>query len=101
MKQMISEGSKLIEDTKRNYVLKTRSTLASPGISNKTYWSLITTVLNKAKIPIKPSLLENGFFVTDFTEKAQIFDGNFLLQSTTIETGSVPPQFSDSFFYYM
>ncbi|XP_065068202.1 uncharacterized protein LOC135693597 [Rhopilema esculentum] len=69
MQQMISEGSKLIEDAKRNFFLRAGNTLANPGTSSKTNWSLINTVLNKAKIPIIPPLLENGFFITDFTER--------------------------------
>ena len=89
--QMISDGSKLIEDSKRNYFLKTGNTLASPGTSNKKYWSLINTVLNRGKIPIIPPLLENGLFISDFTEKAQIFNDYFLLQCTTIDTGSRIP----------
>ena len=35
-----------------------------------------------------PPLLENGLFVTDFTEKAQLFNDYFILQCTTIDTGS-------------
>ena len=31
-------------------------------------------------------------FVTDFTEKAQIFNDYFILQCTTIDTGSEIPQ---------
>ena len=60
--------------------------------SRKTYWSLINTLLNKAKIPIIPPLLENGLFIMDFTEKAQIFNEYFILQCTTIDTGSELPQ---------
>ena len=82
----------MIEDAKRNYLRKTGQTLANPGTSNKTYWTLINTVLNKAKIPIIPPLLENGLFVTDFTEKAQLFNDHFILQCTTIDTGSEIPQ---------
>ena len=52
----------------------------------------MNTVLNKAKIPIIPPLLENGIFVTDFTEKAQLFNDYFILQCTTIDTGSHIPQ---------
>ena len=92
IQKMISEGSRLIEDAKRNYFLKAGKTLASPGTSSKTYWSLINTVLNKAKIPIIPPLLENGLFITDFTEKAQLFNDYFILQCTTIDTGSEIPQ---------
>ena len=71
---MIAEGARLIEEAKRNYFFKAGKTLANPGTSSKTYWTLINTVLNKAKIPMIPPLLENGLFVTDFTEKAQIFN---------------------------
>ena len=88
---MVSDGSKLIEDAKRNYCLKAGQTLADPGTSSKTYWTLINTVLNKVKIPIIPPLLENGLFVTDFTEKAQLFNDYFILQCTTIDTGSEIP----------
>ena len=35
IQKMISEGSKLIEDAKRNYFLKAGNTLASPGTSRK------------------------------------------------------------------
>ena len=89
--KMVSDGSKLIEDAKRNYFLKVGQTLANPVTSSKTYWTLINTVLNKVKIPIIPPLLENGLFVTDFTEKAQLFNDYFILQCTTIDTGSEIP----------
>ena len=89
---MISEGARLIEEAKRNYFLKAGKILANPGTSSKTYWTLINTVLNKVKIPMIPPLLENGLFVTDLTEKAQIFNDYFILQCTTIDTGSEIPQ---------
>ena len=89
---MISEGAKLVEEAKRNYFFKAGKILANPGTSSKAYWSLINTVLNKAKIPMILPLLENGLFVTDFAEKAQIFNDHFILQCTTIDTGSEIPQ---------
>ena len=91
IKKMISDGAKLIEDAKSNYLRKTGESLANPGTSSKTYWSLINTVLNKAKVPIIPPLLENGLFITDFTEKAKLFNDYFILQCTSIDTGSEIP----------
>ena len=91
IQKMISEGAKMIEDAKQNYLQKAGQTLANPETSSKAYWSLINTVLNKAKIPIIPPLLENGLFITDFTEKAQLFNDYFILQCTTIDTGSEIP----------
>ena len=65
--------------------------MANPRTSSKANWTLINTVLNKVKIPIIPPLLENGLFVTDFTEKAQLFNDYFIRQCTTIDTGSEIP----------
>ena len=89
---MIYDGAKMVEDAKQNYLRKTGQTLANPGTSRKTYWSLINTLLNKAKIPVIPPLLENGLFITDFIEKAQLFNDYFILQCTTTDTVSELPQ---------
>ena len=92
IKNMISEGSRIIENAKKNYFLKAGKSLTDPHTGSKTYWSLINAVLNKAKIPVIPPLLENDIFVTNCTEKAQIFNDYFLLQCTKIDTGSEIPQ---------
>ncbi len=92
IENMISQGSKLIEDAKNNYFLKIGGKLSSPTTGIKSYWSLINKVLNKSKIPIIPPLLENDIFVLDFTAKAQIFNDYFILQCTTLDTGSEIPR---------
>ena len=79
----------MIENAKRNYLLKNGEILANPVTSSKTYWSLINTLLNKAKLPLIPPLYENGLFIRDFEEKAQILNDYFILQCSTIDTGSV------------
>ena len=48
-------------------------------------------ILSKAKIPEIPPLLENDIFVLDFASKAQIFNDYFILQCTTLDTGSEIP----------
>ena len=90
--ERISEGARLVEEAKRNFFFKAGKTLANPGTSSNTYWSLINTILNKAKILMIPHLLENVLFVTDFAEKAQIFNEYLILQCTFIDTGSKIPQ---------
>ena len=77
---MINEGARMIDEAKCNYFRKAGKTLADPGTNSKTYWTLINTVLHKAKIPMIPPLLENGLFATDFTEKAPIFNEYFILR---------------------
>ncbi len=94
IKGMISECAKMIENDKTNSFLKAGQALADPGTPIKTYWPLINTVLNKAKIPIIPPLLENGLFITYFAKKAdQIFNDHFILQCRTKDMGSeIPPK---------
>ena len=54
--------------------------LNDPLTSSNTYWSIMKTFFNGKKVPVIPPLLFNGPFVTDFKEKANIFN-SFFLQS--------------------
>ena len=60
---MIAHGSKLFEDAKDKYFGKIGRTLSNPEAGKKLYWSLINKIVNKAKIPIVPPLIENDIFV--------------------------------------
>ena len=91
IQKMIFNGSRMIEDAKQKYLLEVGNTLVSQETSAKKYWSLIDTVISKAKIPVIPPLLENGLFVTDIAQKAQLFNDHFIRQCTTIENGSKIP----------
>ena len=91
IQNMITEGSKLVEDAKQKYFAKVGCTLSNPSTGSKLYWSLVNKMLNKAKIPEIPPLLENDVFVLDFASKAQIFNDYFILQCTTLDTGSDVP----------
>ena len=91
IQNMISRGSKLIEDARQKYLTNIGRTLSNPNTGRKTYWSLINKILNKAKIPIIPPLLENDILVLDFSAKAQIFNDYFVLQCTTLDTASEIP----------
>ena len=48
----------------------------------KTYWSILNRFLNKGKIPATPPLLVNGDIITNFSEKADLF--NKLLFQTNV-----------------
>ena len=83
----------MIENAKRDYLLDTAENLANLVIFSKTYWSLISTLLNKAKFPIMPPLYKNLLFIIDFEAKVQVFNDYFILKCSTTDTGSViPPQ---------
>ena len=68
--------------------------LDNPKSIRKTYWSIINTFLNNEKIPIIPPILVNGELVSDFKQKANIFNNHFASLCTPIKNGSKLPTFS-------
>ena len=89
---MISLSSKMVENAKHKYFSNIGATLAESSSNRKAHWSLINKILNKAKTPEIPPLLENDTFVLELKTKAQIFNDYFILQCSTFNTGSEIPQ---------
>ena len=62
-----------------------------PKASQKSYWSILKTFLNNKKIPRIPSLIHQDKFVTDFKEKANIFNNFFANQYSIVSNNSELP----------
>ena len=92
IQNMIFQSSKMVEDAKHKYFSNIEATLAESSSNRKEYWSLITKILNKAKTPEIPPLLENDTFVLELKTKAQIFNDYLILQCSNVSRGSVIPQ---------
>ena len=54
--------------------------LQDPKTAAKTYWAILSRLLYNKRIPSIPPLFVNGKFVSDFCEKANLFN-NFLNQN--------------------
>ena len=67
IQNMIAQGSKLVKDAKHKYFTKVGRTLSDLSTGTKKYWCLINKILNKAKIPEIPPLLEND--IQQYTSK--------------------------------
>ena len=67
-----------IEESKEKYYTKLSSRLADPLTSPNTYWSILKTFLNNKKIPCIPPLFHENKFITDFKEKAELFNHFFV-----------------------
>ena len=91
IQDLLNRTSKTIEDAKNKYFMKIGETLSNSDTGTKRYWSLINKILNKTKVPLIPSLSENDVFVLDFEAKAKIFNDYFILQCSTLDTGSEIP----------
>ena len=62
-----------------------------PTASPKAYWSILKTVLNNKKIRCIPPIYQNNNYITDFKEKAQIFNNFFAKQCKLVENTSKLP----------
>ena len=65
--------------------------LLGPKTSQKSYWSILKTFLNNKKIPCILPLLHQDKFVTDFEEKAIIFNNFFTDQCSIVSNNSELP----------
>ena len=80
-----------IEESKKKYYTKLSSRLADPLTSPKTYWSILKTFLNNKKIPCIPPLFHENRFITDFKEKAELFNHFFVNQYFLFNNNSILP----------
>ena len=65
--------------------------LNNPNTSVKTYWSIFKSFYKGTKVPLIPPLLVNNKTVSDFPEKANLFNDFFASQCTPISNNSVLP----------
>ena len=87
-----NDTSKMITTAKDNYFASFCRQLSNPAIGIKTYWSTLHKIVKKKKATNIPPLLENGLFVTEFHNKAEIFNGYFVQQYSLIMNDSALPR---------
>ena len=78
----------LIEKSELNYYPRLSKNLSDPMTSPKPYWYILKTFLNNKKIPCILQLSRDDTFITNFKEKAEIFNNLFKIQYALINTPS-------------
>jgi len=78
----------LIEKSIRKYYFNLSKKLTNPETSAKAYWNILKCFLTNKKIPCIPPILHENKFITNFKEKAELFNSCFAKQCTILETGS-------------
>ena len=92
--QKSEECTNLISEAKKNYILKMTSKFGDSNTAPKTYWSILNRFLYNKKIPAIPPLLVDGTFISDFCEKANLFNNFFASICTPIKNNSTLPPFT-------
>ena len=88
------EQTSLIIESKERFIAKMSTKLDNPKTFPKTYWSIINKFLSNKKTPIIPPVLGNGELVSDFEQKANLFNNYFASQCTPIKNSNKLPNFS-------
>ena len=83
--------STIIESSKERYYARIANRLNNTQKSSKTYWSLLKIFLNNKKIPLIPPLFHENRFITDFKEKAELFNSLFSNQCSLLKNCSKLP----------
>ena len=78
LQKLSTEISILISNRKEKYYHNLSLKLNDPKTSAKTYWSILKCFYNNSKIPLIHPLKVDNKIVSDFTEKANLFN-HFLL----------------------
>ena len=76
------------ETIKRQYFAKVGKKLSDTNISSKTYWSTLKCFLTGKKVPCIPPIFHENRYITDFREKAELFNSFFADQCSLIRNSS-------------
>ena len=79
------ECTSLIFEAKKNYILKMTSKLEDCNTASKTCWSILNPFFYNKNIPAIPPVLVDGSFISDFCEKANLFNNFFASICTPIK----------------
>ena len=95
VKCLQNELDSIIESNKHKYYSRLSKKLADSMASTKSYWSTLQIFLNNKKIPCIPLLKHQNKYVTDFKEKAEIFNSFFAEQFSLMNNSrKLPSTFS-------
>ena len=81
----------IIKSSKENFYNNLAEKLNDPSTSNKKYLSTMKTFIDGKKPPIIPPLLVSNNLISNFREKANIFNVFFIQQCQRIASNSILP----------
>ena len=93
-KVIVKKCTEMILSAKNERMLRMSKKINHPSTSPKSYWSVLNWFLNNKNIPSIPLIFHNGKVISDFNEKANLFNSFFASQCTSASKSSVLPDIS-------
>ena len=93
VRKVQNETNKLIKEAKSPYYCNLGSKLSDPNAGQKEFWSAYRKIVNKKQNTNIPPIIKDGRYISDFKEKANIFNEYFAKQCTINDNGSKLPRF--------
>ena len=84
-----TECQEAVESAKSTYLHNLGEKLSDSNTSQKSYWKIISRVLNKCRAPKVPPLLVNDVFIIESARKATYFNDFFTKQCKPIINNSI------------
>ena len=88
-----SETNRIIKTAKEKYMNNLGTKICDPQSGHKVFWSAYKRLANKKKTTNIPPLKVNDVFVSNFQQKANLFNTYFANQCKPLETPSSLPTF--------
>ena len=85
------ETNSIIDEAKQSYIDDLSEKLSNPKSNNNIFWSAFKRLLNNKKLTNIPPLLQNNIFITNFLEKATVFNNYFVSICRPLDNGSLLP----------
>ena len=83
--------NKLIRGAKKIYYENLGNKLSDPQTGQKCFWNAFKKISNKKKTTNIPPIIENDVYISNFQQKASIFNDYFAEQCNIHDNGSVLP----------
>ena len=94
VKQHQEKAKNAIVDAKNRFYDNLSKKICDPTTGQKTFWSAYKRLSNKKKITNIPPLFENGKYISNFKDKASIFNNYFAMQCQPFDMESSLPVFT-------
>ena len=92
VRKIQNDVNKLIKNAKKSYYDKLGEKLSDPQIGAQNFWNAFKRISNRTKQPNIPPLIVNNNHISNFKEKANIFNEYFADQCQILNNDSVLPE---------